>query len=214
MTIQEFLLIEKKPKSMQHIEEAEQNKKLSLAIYLSSFIHLDQKDDSGSPYILHSLRVMGGVSSYCLMTKQVAILHDCIEDGVNKILFKLCPMYDFQHQFRDTGFSLNGDVEAIETCFKFLSFLGFHQDVLVALRLLTKDNNVPKGDDGYYEYINKIGLNLMATRVKISDLTDNSQLSRLRGVTAKDQKRSVKYNNCYVYLKSRELQLSKICGFQ
>lgn len=74
--------------------------------------------------------------------------------------------------------------------------LDFSKRVVNALALLTHS----KGDS-YQEYIKKIGTNADATRVKLEDLKDNSDLSRLKGVTQKDFDRVIKYQKSYTYLK-------------
>lgn len=73
---------------------------------------------------------------------------------------------------------------------------GFSSRVVAALALLTHDKA-----DSYQEYIKKIGTNADATRVKLEDLKDNSDLSRLKGVTQKDFDRVIKYQKSYTYLK-------------
>lgn len=74
--------------------------------------------------------------------------------------------------------------------------MDFSKRVVNALALLTHS----KGDS-YQEYIKKIGTNADATRVKLEDLKDNSDLSRLKGVTQKDFDRVIKYQKSYTYLK-------------
>jgi len=67
--------------------------------------------------------------------------------------------------------------------------LGVSVEVIEALRLLTK----LKGID-YFEYINKIKSNELATKVKIADLKHNSDLTRLEEPIEKDYVRAKKYN--------------------
>lgn len=64
----------------------------------------------------------------------------------------------------------------------------FPQEVIDALKLLTHDKNVP-----YFDYIQKIKENENATAVKIADLKDNSNLSRLTNITQEDIDRQNKY---------------------
>ena len=73
---------------------------------------------------------------------------------------------------------------------------GFSKRVTNALTLLTH-----LSQDSYEEYIKKISTNTDATRVKLEDLKDNSDLSRLKGVTQKDFDRVIKYQKSYTYLK-------------
>lgn len=52
----------------------------------------------------------------------------------------------------------------------------------------------------YSDYIRRVGENHMARAVKIADLIDNSNLSRLSSVTLEDVKRQRKYNRALTYL--------------
>lgn len=52
------------------------------------------------------------------------------------------------------------------------------------------------------EYLQRVKLNPIARSVKISDLIDNSNLSRLEDITIKDVKRQEKYNRALYFLLS------------
>jgi len=73
---------------------------------------------------------------------------------------------------------------------------GFTERVLKALTLLTHDDGSP-----YDDYIEKISKNIDAIFVKMEDLRDNSDITRLKGVTEKDLKRTEKYHRSFVRLK-------------
>lgn len=60
--------------------ESSQTDKLALAIHIAARDHLNQKDKAGRPYILHTLAVMYGVESEEDEVKQIAVLHDWLED--------------------------------------------------------------------------------------------------------------------------------------
>ena len=62
--------------------------------------------------------------------------------------------------------------------------------------LLTKT----KKQDYFNDYIKKIKTNKLATRIKIADLIDNINLSRLSIVSVKDISRTRKYLNALEYL--------------
>ena len=66
---------------------------------------------------------------------------------------------------------------------------------LEALRLLTHDKAVP-----YMDYIEQISHNKLASRVKIADLKNNMDLTRLPVVTEKDRKRVAKYMKAFKFL--------------
>lgn len=72
---------------------------------------------------------------------------------------------------------------------------GFSKRVIDALALLTHDKA-----DSYDLYIKKISTNVDAIRVKLQDLKDNSDLSRLKGLRQKDFDRVIKYQKAYKYL--------------
>ena len=71
----------------------------------------------------------------------------------------------------------------------------FSQNVIYALILLTHKREIP-----YDEYIKAIALDPLATKVKLADLKDNSDITRLKGLTKKDFDRMEKYHRSYVYL--------------
>ena len=62
--------------------------------------------------------------------------------------------------------------------------------------LLTKT----KKQDYFNDYIKKIKTNKLATRIKIADLIDNINLSRLKVVSVKDINRTRKYLDALEYL--------------
>lgn len=76
-----------------------------------------------------------------------------------------------------------------------LSKNGFSERVVRALDLLTHRKGVP-----YDDYIKAIALNVDATKVKLSDLKDNSDITRLKGLTKKDFDKMEKYHRSYIYL--------------
>lgn len=64
----------------------------------------------------------------------------------------------------------------------------FSPAVMVALDALTKR---PK--EAYADFIARVKLNPLATRVKLADMRDNSDLSRIPNPTEKDRARRAKY---------------------
>lgn len=69
-----------------------------------------------------------------------------------------------------------------------LRAIGFNQEVLDAIALMTHDNNVP-----YMEYVAKIRENPIARAVKLADLRHNSDLTRMDEITETELKRVEKY---------------------
>lgn len=65
---------------------------------------------------------------------------------------------------------------------------GFSEEVLTVLDALTKREN-----EGYDDFISRILSNKLACRVKLADITDNMDLSRIENPTEKDYQRVEKY---------------------
>jgi len=65
---------------------------------------------------------------------------------------------------------------------------GLGPDEQAALRLLTHDD-----DEDYASYIEKVATNALAKAVKLADLRDNLDVTRLAEVTEKDARRIAKY---------------------
>lgn len=66
--------------------------------------------------------------------------------------------------------------------------MGYPKEVLAALDSLTK-----KSDESYEAFIERTKGNPIASRVKVADLEDNLDLTRLREITEKDVERLKKY---------------------
>lgn len=73
---------------------------------------------------------------------------------------------------------------------------GFPKHVLDALLVLTHDKN-----DSYEDYLKKIKTNALAVKIKLLDLADNMNLSRLKSITDKDRERLEKYKSAHKFLK-------------
>ncbi|MGM9971084.1 MAG: GTP pyrophosphokinase [Anaeroplasmataceae bacterium] len=76
-----------------------------------------------------------------------------------------------------------------------LKALGVNDECLEAIKTLTHDKNI-----SYEDYIKNIKKCELARKVKINDLTNNMDLSRLKEVTQKDLDRVDKYKSCLKYL--------------
>lgn len=83
---------------------------------------------------------------------------------------------------------LHDVVEDTETTLSDLEQIGFPQEVLTAIALLTHDDDTP-----YFAYIQNIKANPLAKKVKLADLHDNSNCDRLEHVGSSDLKRLEKY---------------------
>ena len=71
----------------------------------------------------------------------------------------------------------------------------YPKEVMEALKLLTHDSNVE-----YMDYVKEIAKNEIARKVKLADLTHNSDLSRLDIIDEKALARKDKYSKAYNYL--------------
>lgn len=74
---------------------------------------------------------------------------------------------------------------------------GFPDEVLQAISCMTHDKNVP-----YMEYVRNIKTNPIARKVKLADLTHNSNISRLPSHGEKDLERLAKYKAAITLLKN------------
>lgn len=78
---------------------------------------------------------------------------------------------------------------------KSLSFI-FPKEVVDLVVILTKAKNEPYLDS----YIKRISENKLASRIKLSDLRDNMDITRLSEITQKDIDRLFKYHTAYKIL--------------
>jgi (p)ppGpp synthase/HD superfamily hydrolase len=88
------------------------------------------------------------------------------------------------------------DCEAQGVTFDFLRKEGFSEEVIVILQLLTH-----RKDTDYMQYIKALSVHPIAAAIKRADLEHNSQITRLKGLRAKDFDRLQKYAIAYEYLK-------------
>ena len=94
---------------------------------------------------------------------------------------------------------LHDIVEDSDIAFEDLERMHFPEDVIEALIYLTH-----RPDIDYFDYIEKIGENEIARKVKIKDLEHNMDLMRLKTITEKDLRRYEKYKRSRDYLLSLE----------
>lgn len=91
---------------------------------------------------------------------------------------------------------LHDVVEDSSYSFSDLEKSGIPEVCIDVLKLLTHDKDVP-----YMDYIKEIATNSIAKAVKLADLRDNSDLSRLKVITEKDKERLKKYQLAIEYLR-------------
>ena len=88
---------------------------------------------------------------------------------------------------------LHDVIEDSDWTFERLEAEGFSQEVINALRCVTKTSE----NENYDDFIDRVKKNSLATAVKINDLTDNMDIRRLPYLSDKDVKRLKKYLKAY-----------------
>jgi (p)ppGpp synthase/HD superfamily hydrolase len=76
-----------------------------------------------------------------------------------------------------------------------IAAMGFGQDVMDALALMTHDKSAP-----YLDYVARLKSNRIAREVKLADLKHNSDVSRLPRVSRTDMERLGKYKKAIALL--------------
>ena len=137
------------------------------AYFLAKEAHKGVRRRSGEPYIIHPIEVA-----------LIAVR----EIGLGKKSVVAALLHDV---VEDTDYTLDD-----------LRSMGFPDEVLDALALLTHDPAVP-----YMEYVREIAKNPIARKVKMADLRHNSDLSRMDEVDEWALTRTEKYKKALAYLK-------------
>ena len=88
---------------------------------------------------------------------------------------------------------LHDVIEDTDWTFERLEAEGFSQEVINALRCVTKTSE----NENYDAFIDRVKKNPLAASVKINDLTDNMDIRRLPYLSDKDVKRLKKYLKAY-----------------
>jgi (p)ppGpp synthase/HD superfamily hydrolase len=154
---------------------------LQRAIEIAVTAHNGQVDKAGAPYVLHPLRVMHSLRAESIETQIVGVLHDVVED---------CDGWTFER----------------------LGSEGFSAEVIEALRAVTKlpeeehaqeSATTPEEKFAAYEaFVLRAAKNAIGRRVKLADLQDNCDLSRIAESSAKDYARIERYERAIARLAS------------
>lgn len=99
---------------------------------------------------------------------------------------------------------MHDTIEDSTVTFEDLANFGFSERVINALRLLTHQ----KGQS-YDQYIDAMRGNIDALKIKREDLRDNSDITRLKGVTEKDIRRMEKYQRSFMKVEQFIKELEK-----
>ena len=78
--------------------------------------------------------------------------------------------------------------------------MGASQAVIDALKAVTKRPDEEGSDEGYQAFVARAGANLIARKVKMADLLDNLDVTRLGEINKKDSQRISKYLRALRYL--------------
>mgnify|MGYP006375791827 FL=1 len=92
---------------------------------------------------------------------------------------------------------LHDVVEDSDWTFEMLETEGFSSEIIEALRCITKLSD----DEDYDHFLNRMKGNRLAMKVKLCDLVDNLDISRIENLTDADIKRSQKYARAYAFIK-------------
>ena len=93
---------------------------------------------------------------------------------------------------------LHDVVEDSDWTFDRLKEEGFEDSMIESLRCVTKYSE----EEDYQEFIKRAATNKIATKVKMADIEDNLDLSRLGTLTEKDLTRIEKYKKALKHLKA------------
>jgi len=138
-----------------------------------------------------------------LLGVAIAITAEVFRDKVDKgghpyILHCLRVMNDVKHlgEAAMCVAVMHDVVEDTKYTINDIADLGFSEAVCYSLSNMTHRDGV-----SYEDYIKIIGTDPLATAIKLADLQDNSDITRLKGIRKKDLDRMEKYHKAYLYLK-------------
>jgi len=99
---------------------------------------------------------------------------------------------------------LHDVAEDTKVTFQDMRDAGMTDRVISALKLVTKMLG-----QTYEEYKSGVLSNIDSMKVKKADLTDNSDIRRLKGISEKDIERTVKYHRFYLEIESKLKETEK-----
>ncbi len=88
-------------------------------------------------------------------------------------------------------------IEDTDWTFDDLKNEGFSDEIITIIDCVTKREN-----EDYSSFIERVKQNPIAVKIKINDLKDNMDITRLEKIDTKDIERLNKYLNAYHYLKT------------
>ena len=112
-----------------------------------------------------------------------------VDKGGNPYIFHpLRLMFSREDETEKICAVLHDVIEDTDVTLDYLREQGFSEEVLSALDALTR-----RKDETYEEFIDRIIENKLACNVKLADLNDNMDISRIKNPTEKDYERLEKY---------------------
>lgn len=114
--------------------------------------------------------------------------------GKAYILHPLRLMLKFQDEIEQTIAVLHDVVEDSDVTLDDIEKSGFQSSIISALDCLTKRKN-----EEYMEFIVRVSCNELARKIKIEDLKDNMDLTRISSLDEKDLDRVDKYHKALKY---------------
>jgi len=117
------------------------------------------------------------------------------KDGSPYVLHPLTLMHRVHDVEAKMAAVLHDVVEDTEFTIEDVAAEGFSAAVIDALRLLTHDD----GSD-YFDYIDRIATNPLATKVKLADLEHNMTVTRIVELKQRDLDRLAKYHRAHTIL--------------
>jgi (p)ppGpp synthase/HD superfamily hydrolase len=117
--------------------------------------------------------------------------------GKPYILHPLRVMFSMDTDTEQIVAVLHDVVEDTDWTFGRLREVGFPEDVLDAIYSVTR-----QAGESYMEFIRRAGQNKVGRKVKMADLKDNLDLSRIKEPTEKDHKRMARYRTALEILES------------
>ncbi len=118
--------------------------------------------------------------------------------GADYILHPIRVMHKGETEIEKICGILHDVIEDSNMTFEDLRNEGFSEDVISVLKCLTKVTD----NENYDEFINRVIQNPIAVKVKINDLLDNMDITRLKELNDRDLKRINKYLKAYWTLKN------------
>ena len=120
------------------------------------------------------------------------------------ILHPLRVMISLESQAEKMVGVLHDVVEDSDWTFEDLESEGFPVDVIDALKSVTKNESEHGSDEGYFRFVERAKLNPIGSRVKIADLQDNLDISRIPELDENAIQRINKYKRSLEILTSSQ----------